>query len=340
MCAAIEKVDATFCGGVNETHRALHFAATDHGQDLADADGNDRKTLGKAPPPDEPVDAAVAVQRRLRTLETLPRLSRLFNLVVEAEVELNLADVGLTAGAAGSDTFLSLAAGSPTARGTGRCRSGRGPSSLSRPANPAIPSSGLARRRKWMPNLLKDACGDDFRPAISQRAGIVDLGATDTADGGHVDPRFDLVTVDAVAGIEAEITQERANAEAMRLRAGRQSDREAPDPAFVTLRSAGLCLVDRWRQEAATKAASRAVRLRQQQLGGTILDADDLELGWRLDVGIKPSGSSRTIWRSLCNRMIDLHDPAQPFGDAGAPCGSWIEAALMKRDAACRRASG
>jgi hypothetical protein len=322
---AVEKDDAEFCRVQNADHRALHFAATDHGRNVADAAGNPNQNLGK-PSPDS-ADAREIVRRRLHMLEGLPRLSRLFNLVVDASVEVSLSDLGAAANGS-THAFLSLAAKFAGSNG-----------------NVAIPlwtraklSWDAAIGPQFWPCTqeeidafrIDEDCVETYRTAIPQRAGIVDLGLSDTTEEGWPDPRFDLATVDAVAGIEAESNQELSNEEASRRRSSGASDGPEPDAAFVTLRSAGLALVDRWRQEAAIKIAARATNLRTKALSGQVLDANALQVGWRLDVGVR--SGDRTIWRSLCNRMIDLHDPARPFGDAGAPCGSWVEAKLAQRE--------
>jgi hypothetical protein len=331
-CKAIEEADVAFCQDQNAKHRALHFAATDHGQDVAV--GRDfNKALGKAPDPPEKFtakQAAEAAQRRLQMLEGLPRLARLFNLVVEASVEVDPVELrgGAVLGGA-QDVFVSLAA---------QFAGGHGGAPIWTRAKLTIPSASDQAPQFWPcteeeidAHRVPGGCADDFRTAISQRAGIVDLGAVDLTTEGDIDPRFDLITVDTVAGTEAEINQEIANYKQRQL-AERAGGPET-EPAFVTLRSAGLCLVDRWRHEAAAKTAARAAKVRQQPLGNVVLDAKMLELGWRIDVGIHSAEANRTSWRSLGNRMIDLHDPARPFGDPGAPCGSWIEARLAARDA-------
>jgi hypothetical protein len=335
-CQAIEASDTVFCHDQNAKHRALHFAATDHGQDVA-VGREFNKTLGEPPPPETwtSAKASETAQRRLQVLDSLPRLSRLFNLVIEASVEVDLADLGVS-GSSGDaqELFVSIAAqfvGEPGNEGN----------PVWTRAKLSVPSAQGQHVQFWPctqeeidARRISGGCLDEYRTAIAQRAGIADLGVVDTTKEGAIDPRFDLVTVDVVAGTEAEINQQLANEEEKQRGAKGTNSEPAPEPSLVTLRSAGLCLVDRWRQEAAIKTAVCAAKLRQEQFSNAVLDAKLLEVGWRIDVGVRPSGTNRTIWRSLCNRMIDLHDPARPFGDVRVPCGSWIEAKLAARDAA------
>lgn len=328
-CEAVEVGNVAFCNDANARHRALHFAATDHGRDLSDSSARDR--LGRPP---EWADAppADAVDRRLHTLEGLPRLSRLFNLVVEAKATVKIDDLRASGAVQQpSGIFVSIAAQFAD--------NGVNPSApVWTRAKISVPASGAflfwpCTQEEIDAARLDPACSEIYRPAISQRDGIVDLGVTDTAQDGSVDPRFDIVTVDAVAGVEAEINQEISNEETERRRRAKFTDAPPSEPSFVTLRSAGLGLVDRWRQEAAVKLASRSAQLRRDKLAGVVLDADALQVGWRLDVGVRPPSSGQTEWRSLCNRVVDLHDPERPFGSDGTPCGSWIEAKLEARDA-------
>ncbi|KAA0574401.1 hypothetical protein FZ983_28120 [Azospirillum sp. B21] len=85
-----------------------------------------------------------------------------------------------------------------------------------------------------------------------------------------------------------------------------------------TLRTAGLTVVDRWRQ--CTLTGRRETRQRHRSLcaqtdsaaDAIVEDAEDLNLGFRLDVGIHVARAGRHLWRSLTNRTVEFSDPIEP----------------------------
>lgn len=307
VAKAICDGDAPQCEIRNATHRSLHFAALDGGQQPAVLSLN--------------TEDRAAVQRRLQAIECLPRLARLFNMVVDARVVIDTSELGDD----WQHKFVSVAAKLPAADGADATRT-RAKLSKFNADKGLDPQFWPCTQEEVDASLLEDGCGEVFRPFVSQRDGIVDLGVT-TSHGANTNPRFDIVTVDTIAGIEEEMNQERARA----TRRENDPTSQGDNDGVVTLRSVGLCLVDRWSRDAAIKMALNAAALKTTGLSKGVLDADTVQIGWRLDVGTEGDGN-KIVWRSLCNRFVDYHDPAAVLGSTpGAPCGSWIEKTLLER---------
>lgn len=130
--------------------------------------------------------------------------------------------------------------------------------------------------------------------------------------------RYEIVTIDVERAAEQRIA-----AEAARF-AGSQDPTYDPDARAVTkldekdqnllltLRTAGFAIADRQRAIDVTRAIRRSA---SRTSGGCIIGAEDLTVGYRLDVSAPTSGPGRiSSWHPLCNRTIRFGEP----GLAGA----------------------
>lgn len=129
--------------------------------------------------------------------------------------------------------------------------------------------------------------------ALPQVDGVVHLAAARSMVSGH-EPRFDIISLDAAQAVESRETAK------IGVKPGA--------PPVVTRRTAGLAMIDRWRETSALVQALRSLS-RDANPGLQELDAEDLTMGYRMDVG---AGQSQLKWWSLCNRSIF-------FGDADCP---------------------
>lgn len=308
MAMAVCDGNSEKCKNRNAVQRSLHYAATAE-------DGTK--------PPDGTTKNAEAAQRRLMALDALPRLARLFNLVVDGHVVIDMVALG---GATWKEKFVSVTAKLPEADGADNVWT-QAKISKADEGNAIGPQFWPCTQEELDAASLAGGCTDVFRPAISQRNGIMDLGVTESK-GAITSPRYDIATVDTIAGVEGEMNQELA-------KATRKENNVGEDPGgdgAITLRTVGLCLVDRWRRDTAIKTVLRAAECRA--LSGATLDADALQIGWRLDVGTEGAGG-KIVWRSLCNRFIDYYDPKEkPATAPGKPCTNWVEKKLLDRFAA------
>lgn len=280
MAMAVCDGNSEKCKNRNAVQRSLHYAATAE-------DGTK--------PPDGTTKNAEAAQRRLMALDALPRLARLFNLVVDGHVVIDMVALG---GATWKEKFVSVTAKLPEADGADNVWT-QAKISKADEGNAIGPQFWPCTQEELDAASLAGGCTDVFRPAISQRNGIMDLGVTESK-GAITSPRYDIATVDTIAGVEGEMNQELA-------KATRKENNVGEDPGgdgAITLRTVGLCLVDRWRRDTAIKTVLRAAECRA--LSGATLDADALQIGWRLDVGTEGAGG-KIVWRSLCNRFVDQH---------------------------------
>jgi hypothetical protein len=147
--------------------------------------------------------------------------------------------------------------------------------------------------------------------------GVLSLGlGSGIGDERH--PRFDIVTLDPALAIEgekqAQIWREKRVAKIKeRTAAGLPmvSDWSDTELTNTTLKTGGLILVDRWRDQHAAAACASAGHAKQcvlKCLDGTgtdpiIKDANDLVIGYRIDVATALSGGGRA-WRSLMQRRL------------------------------------
>lgn len=149
--------------------------------------------------------------------------------------------------------------------------------------------------------------------ALTQFDGLVMVGQTlalpKSNDGSTPTvPRFMLSSLDVRAACEAVIDR-RNRAAPSGPTATPLLARRPTSWARKTFPTAGLAILDRGRQgQAAAQFASRGVHLAQDD---KILDADDLLIGYRLDIAVPVAGpakakpSSPTLeWRSLMAREV------------------------------------
>ncbi|MER2252887.1 hypothetical protein ABS772_23490 [Methylorubrum podarium] len=136
------------------------------------------------------------------------------------------------------------------------------------------------------------------RAIATQMDGLLDLGAART-EGGVCNPRFDLQTLDAPRVSEGELqTVTKVHATETKL------------TPVTTLVSAGLVLVDRWRQsQAVFQAVASSERREQAKKAGPrdeVVDVEDLTVGLKLDLGMDIAGKKgkERAWRSLVDRDI------------------------------------
>lgn len=148
---------------------------------------------------------------------------------------------------------------------------------------------------------------------------LVDLGQTATCQGAR-EPRFDVVTLDAINATVSDYYYERSRA----LKAD-ADDKYGTIPtgahdevqfARSTLRTMGMALIDRWHQSHAILRHISSSSQKEKAAGvsgndafkaGILLDASDVTIGYKLDVGVKsrhdPAGTRRR-WHTLMRREV------------------------------------
>ncbi|MHC4050135.1 hypothetical protein [Bradyrhizobium sp. 25ACV] len=143
--------------------------------------------------------------------------------------------------------------------------------------------------------------------AVSQIDGVVDLGqGIDETDEAKRSPRFDIVTIDPVSAMEASVRNARRHgalsvSEPL-LELAKGSPRSAYQEIEPGLVTQGMAIVDRRRAESVAREVMSADRDPGFKL--RVLDADDLTIGYRIDVAIR-IGEKQAEWRSLMEREID-----------------------------------
>ncbi|WP_076860161.1 hypothetical protein [Bradyrhizobium mercantei] len=148
------------------------------------------------------------------------------------------------------------------------------------------------------------------RGTIDQFGGVLDLEAA-AVDGGNRSLRFSIETVDIHAATESDMRRDAAMANAADL----TGDKWIPLPAVAELtagaaverklRTAGLQLLDQWRGSVVVKQFSRSLSLLTSPgPEDLVLDADDLAIGYRLDVGFCTAATSLLQWACLTNREV------------------------------------
>lgn len=171
--------------------------------------------------------------------------------------------------------------------------------------------------------------GEEPHPDLSQFDGVLVLGQQIKTSQAKVS-RFLLTSLDVPAATEAAIDRRRRGAA------------KAPDPVMVpdkrvlvslarrpiewarkTLATAGLVLLDRGRlEQSVSQFAARTVHERAKQPDAIVLDANDLTIGYRVDVAVrlKSRATVRTVaqapvsmkWHTLMARRIE-HGTSGPF---------------------------
>lgn len=166
--------------------------------------------------------------------------------------------------------------------------------------------------------------------------GMVHLGQSATCAGAR-EPRFDIVTLDSITSIAGDQNFERSRS--LRAAAIAKHKDELPPELLAeqatqdrgTLRTGGLALVDRWRQNHAI--ARHIASMRQHEAIGDstkpylLLDASDVTIGYKLDVGVKSKfddSTARRRWHTLMRRKV-RYEPFKPWPISGRTLDATIQ---------------
>jgi hypothetical protein len=187
-----------------------------------------------------------------------------------------------------------------------------------------------SNRASQPPHDVRSSC------AVFQFDGVVDLGVASTDGRGSQNPRYDMTSLDAIGAIESDMHLDRRVENFLRTKGASQPANT--QLGVHTRRSAGLVLIDRWRQDQVVSQIATAQRHVQdlKDKNTIVLDAEQLTLGYRLDVGLK-TGSGRRLWRSLMHRRLKLFAPPDIDGNKDE---YWIESAIDRLYGIDRKATG
>jgi hypothetical protein len=284
------------------------------------------------PPPTEVHDGDV--DRHVRTvlfaLRSYPTLGRLFRFVVDVEVPA----AALTA-VKSNHGFLFLGVSLQSGAAVAEISAYRTLAKVEGIGSESV-SFWPATREEL--ELREYGSTDDAvhqSGAVSQLNGVVNLGqcACDSKpacpSGSVRSGRYELVTVNTVsaaegANVERARAQEAANAAAAAGIPGTDTTSSTPfaGQSLTRLATGGIGIVDRWRAGAvaAEIAAAEAFPTVSDEL--KFLDAEDLTMGYRVDVTIPLPENEATNaaqagpkkdrrWRSLMEREIDFRAPKE-----------------------------
>ncbi|AMB44850.1 hypothetical protein [Methylobacterium sp. AMS5] len=280
---------------IDEISRAVDDAVDRHGS----------ATVHGTPPPEQPgrcpqLPIDEQARARLLGIQSQPSLARLFNLVVDVlipieEVEavvLSSQAVATREGIANRVRFAFLA-GVIDALGAERRVWTAAKARLSDEGGPDV----FACTQDEIKAALEATKPEDYRNALIGGAielvdGYLPLAASETT-ACKADYRFDVTSIDLSQALDHRRTA--------------LSDPDAKGRQLLTLRTAGLALLDHGRRRAATGALLRSLS-RTAPDAVEIVDATDLTAGYRLDVGVQQGGVIE--WRDLCRRTIAFGDPS------------------------------
>jgi hypothetical protein len=168
--------------------------------------------------------------------------------------------------------------------------------------------------------LLKVSADLRKLAVAEQIDGLIDLGQQAECSGGS-EPRFDILTLDAITSTAADVhfEQTRAQNQTILQRVNARDERLPPetvadinDQRRATLRTGGLALADRWRQNHAIARHRAAERQHEAKADSPILlDASDLTIGYKLDVGVKSrthGENARRYWHTLMRRTVVFNE--------------------------------
>ena len=249
---------------------------------------------------------AKAPQMRLAALQNQPSLARVFNLVVDVLIPLNVEDIKLRAtgyfergDGPGKVRFGFLTASLPCREAHRRvwtaCKVKLDADSVPS-TNDIWPCTRSELDLFWAMSDSKGARDKRdrliARGALTQINGFLNLAA-EQSQGGVSEPRFDIISLDAPLAVENRETAKNWGKE------GR--------PPLLTQRTAGLAVIDQWRDSSALMQALNSLHRDDENLYNSTIDADDLTIGYRMDVGVANEKKEMT-WRSLCNRYIQFGD--------------------------------
>lgn len=313
-------LDDTKFNNLSEQPRNLHLAALlddvgDRPAGLPPRKDNEDLELTRDQPVANP--PSHVARQFISAIRTSPMLARLFHFVVDVECTLALAEADYTSKEE-DFAFLFLGAGEISGakiNTDGLLFTLAKATRSSRKLNAFWPVT-----REEVEMRCANAAMEAIRQTglVSQVDGVVDLGQTISQPGSKDhNPRFDIISVDPAFAMETaeRNLQKQASVEdalkatGLQKSSARSALQAEPEPGTV---SRGLSIVDRWRalgvaEEIVTTQAARKEKLR-------ILDADDLTIGYRVDVTVRTGDPVQREWRSLMEREIDY----QQFKESGA----------------------
>lgn len=167
------------------------------------------------------------------------------------------------------------------------------------------------------------SCSNQPRRCYLQYDGVMMMGEGSSTDPERHAPRFDLTSIDIRTATEMERQRREtreaniasAKAYSKAIETGRQpakgatGNRAWDDLAFgAKLQTAGLTLMCRSQKVDTARVLARRHLRSAEQAGSaaTVLDANDLTTGFRLNLGTpKGPGEFDTEWRPLMNRLIE-----------------------------------
>lgn len=147
--------------------------------------------------------------------------------------------------------------------------------------------------------------------AVDQIDGLLDLEARMAPDDPNAEAtyRFSIEGLDVHAAAESEVQRDRAIAHVKDMTEPLNLTDEQANALGISvagaaverkMRSAGLQLIDQWRDSVAVKQHVRAYDLNEPH-ASDVLDADDLTIGLRLDLGAMSAKQERS-WVCLTDR--------------------------------------
>lgn len=283
-------------------------------------------------------EAVEFARRRLFALQSNPSLGRLFRFVVDFDCDVSaLVDKDVAGGAfpymdmaldrdptdpselpapaQQESRFLLLRLA--TADGGSRVWSS---AKLRAPADSKAKNTAghfLPCTREEIDARVRDNASDGRELAVFEQIdGIVDLG-----QHWHAENRYQIISLDPVLAIGGDDAKEKRRAENKKTLNDPDSKLMLPqvrdelaDKRLATQRGGGLALTDRWRQlhgiarfldstaqrdQFDPKAKDGAVNI--------VLDASDLTVGYKLDVGVRPNDNikkDRNYWHTLMHRTV------------------------------------
>lgn len=137
---------------------------------------------------------------------------------------------------------------------------------------------------------------------LDQVDAVIDLEAPLRA-GGQSFKRYDVFSLDVTITSEAEQRRQAVETQLKDAAVALPQDEKMNAIESSTLKTAGLQIVDRWRQGAVIDEIFTSCN--SQSDSGRRLDANDLAIGYRLDVGLPTAKMSEgREWRSLSERIV------------------------------------
>ncbi|WP_426418097.1 hypothetical protein [Bradyrhizobium genosp. A] len=319
----------------------------------------------KSAPPVQTRELEIA-RRRFFALQANPSLARLFRFVVDVQCPANelfgkaaqatdYPDNALDFDATGSAVQTDLPLPDPPGDVTARFLLLGLRLPQKQAAHPRLSNIWTTAKLRWKQGARAGHFYPCTREEIDARAaqtdlralaiaeqidGLVDLGQQARCDG-DVEPRFDVLTLDAITATAADIHLETVRTQQVTVKRRHDKDGERLPPDVVdegadlrraTLRTGGLALADRWRQNHAIARHVAALRQYPTRVPGAdphvpavLLDASDVTVGYKLDVGVKSrreAATARRRWHTLMRRTVffneDASDPHYKWTGGGS----------------------